>query len=249
MDSRYAILKALTGTGIDRYVIRVSGRARHAQLRLTQDQGLEVVLPEGFHPGRVPELIRSRHRWLERHHRRLRAEMDRAGAELRSMTPERIDLHALGETRGVIYDDRSECSPVIREVAGGLIVDGAGASREEIPRVLQTWLMARARDHLRPLVAELAAETGLEYAHVSIRRQKTRWGSCSRGARISLNCKLLFLEPDEVRYVLVHELCHTRHMDHSPRFWDLVQHCLPEYRTLDRGLRNAWLRVPRWADA
>ncbi len=82
---------------------------------------------------------------------------------------------------------------------------------------------------------------------VSIRQQRTRWGSCSRGNSISLNAKLLFLPPELVEYVLLHELCHTRAMDHSARFWAIVAEHDPGFERHRRALKDAGRFVPPWA--
>jgi predicted metal-dependent hydrolase len=81
---------------------------------------------------------------------------------------------------------------------------------------------------------------------VQIRRQRTRWGSCSVKGTISLNVCGIFQEPDVLRYLLIHELSHTRHMNHSRRFWSLVESLEPDYRRLDRELLQGWQRVPGW---
>jgi hypothetical protein len=69
--------------------------------------------------------------------------------------------------------------------------------------------------------------------------QKTRWASCSRHRTVSLNMKLLFLPPELVRYVFVHELCHTVHMNHSREFWRFLAVKEPRYKELDKQLRTA----------
>jgi predicted metal-dependent hydrolase len=97
---------------------------------------------------------------------------------------------------------------------------------------------AQAARVLPPLLFEWAAKLGLEVARVSVRDQRTRWGSCGRNGRICLNWRLVLM-PDWVRdYVIVHELMHLRRMDHSPRFWRYVAEAYPRWREA-----RAWLRA------
>jgi hypothetical protein len=84
------------------------------------------------------------------------------------------------------------------------------------------------------------------YKKCQIRAQRTCWGSRSSSGTVSLNLCLLFLEPSVVRYLMIHELCHGRHMDHSKRFWKLVGQFEPNYERLDRKLTDSWRRVPGW---
>jgi predicted metal-dependent hydrolase len=87
----------------------------------------------------------------------------------------------------------------------------------------------------------------LSFCSVQVRRQRTRWGSCSAKGAISLNLCLLFQSPAVLRYLLCHELAHTEHMNHSARFWRRVEQCEPQYRALDAELlRTGWNRVPQW---
>jgi predicted metal-dependent hydrolase len=96
-------------------------------------------------------------------------------------------------------------------------------------------------------VANLARKHGLELGALFVKSQRTRWASCSASKNVALNTKLLFLSPELVRYVLIHELCHTVHMNHSHDFWRLVACHEPGYRLLDQALREAWKIVPPWA--
>jgi predicted metal-dependent hydrolase len=96
----------------------------------------------------------------------------------------------------------------------------------------------RARAELPGRLLAVAAEHGLTVTRVSIRNQRTRWGSCGRDGHICLNWRLVLM-PDWVRdYVLVHELMHLRKMDHSPEYWQLVAAAYPEYRTAREWLRR-----------
>ena len=92
----------------------------------------------------------------------------------------------------------------------------------------------------------LAQKHGFTYNRVFIRNQKTRWGSCSSRGNISLNDQLLFLPRDTVEYLMVHELCHRRQLNHSRAFWKLVESHCPDYRAHDSLLGRSRNLVPDW---
>lgn len=98
-------------------------------------------------------------------------------------------------------------------------------------------LKKRAKAELPPRLREWAAKTGVTCNRVTIRSQKTRWGSCSAQGNVSLNCLLMLCPGYVADYVMVHELCHRREMNHSARFWAEVARVMPDYQTA-----KAWLR-------
>ncbi len=99
-------------------------------------------------------------------------------------------------------------------------------------------LRKRARAELPPRLMEIAAEHGLTVTGVSIRNQRTRWGSCGRDGNISLNWRLVLMPPAVRDYVLIHELMHLKRLDHSPAYWKLVAAACPHYRE-----SRQWLRI------
>lgn len=112
--------------------------------------------------------------------------------------------------------------------------------------LLRQWLKQHARGLLQPRLQKLSKETGLPYTRLRIGLQKTRWGSYSGKGTISLNAGLIFMPETLVDYIIIHELCHSRHMNHSPAFWALVESYRPDYRQHDRAMRHARRYLPAW---
>ena len=103
---------------------------------------------------------------------------------------------------------------------------------EELERLRET-----ARKRVSERLAYYAPIVGVTYNRVAIRAQHTRWGSCSGKGNLNFNCLLALVPQEALDYVVVHELCHRKELNHSERFWREVEQVLPDYR-----IRKAWLR-------
>jgi len=225
------------------YTVRESKRAKRVRIEVSPVGRVEVVVPVGFPHDRVPQLLGERREWLEKTLARA-TRSEAVSGDRYARLPERVELPALGQQWRVLYSGRGR-SGAREDSPGRLRVHGPDPATARAG--LCRWLGRTARTELGPWARRLAEERGLILDGVSIRAQATRWGSCSSRGRISLNRNLLFLEPGVVRYLLLHELAHRVHLDHSSAFWSLVARWEPGYRELDRQLRQKGREVPLWA--
>jgi predicted metal-dependent hydrolase len=106
------------------------------------------------------------------------------------------------------------------------------------PPHVEAALKEQARRELPPRLLELAAQNGLTVSRVTIRDQRSRWGSCSSRGHIALNYRLMLMPPEVRDYILVHELMHLRQQDHSRKFWRHVEAAFPRFREAERWLRK-----------
>lgn len=226
----------------DDFVVRESARARRISIKVFPRGRVEVVTPRRARPRDVEAFVRENRAWIDR----ARAEFAARYPAGDPAPPEEITLAALAASWRVHYRAREARNVRCRDHGDRLVVSGRVDDDTLVVDALRRWLAARAREHLGRQLEQLSAITGLAYRRLQIRAQRTCWGSHSGRGTISLNYCLLFLRPELVRYLLIHELCHARHMNHSRRFWQLVGRLEPDYRRLDRELGEAWTRVPAW---
>jgi predicted metal-dependent hydrolase len=224
--------------------VRRSQRARRLSVRVYPGGRVEVVVPRGIGAKLVQRFVIGHSDWIARKVDEMRA---LAPADANRI-PTSVDFAAINET-WLVKHERGDRPRTRHELDERLLIVSSNHDELSGVRLLQTWLRTHARTVLEPWLAEIARESGIDYERVEIRRQRTRWGSCSRHGVLSLNACLLFQRPEVVRYLLVHELCHRIHMNHSQRFWALVARIEPDFRALDRELGQGWRRVPDWVFA
>jgi predicted metal-dependent hydrolase len=221
--------------------VRISRRARRLSMRVFPGGRVEVVVPPGTGLPAIERFVARHREWAERRAREFELLVPVGGQR----RPDRIEIPLTGQQWSVEYQVARRAAVVDRGggVLGVYVTDDT--VRAAAPALLR-WLAGVAANELRQRLDETARETGIDYAQMHLRRQRTRWGSCSAKGTISLNMCLMFQRPAVVRYLLVHELCHRRQLNHSPRFWSLVESFEPAWRTLDAELLRGWQNVPAW---
>jgi predicted metal-dependent hydrolase len=204
------------------YTIRRSPRARRVRVAVDANAGVQVTLPARAREREAAVAVAELRPWIERRIAEVRAARERLavpaghvpylGAHL-ALTPEpgRQRAHRRGDA---------------------LLVPDADA-RPAIER----WYRRAAREAIAPRLDEAVDAVGRTYTKLTIREQRTRWGSCSTTGAMSFNWRLLLGPEDVLDYVIWHEACHLVVMDHSRRFWSLLARHRPGYRGPQRWLR------------
>jgi hypothetical protein len=202
-------------------------RARRYVLRLTRDGAARVTVPRGGTLAFAREFAASKAGWLERQLARQAVRPAPRGPLRPGMTAlfrgEACELRPAPDGRGVLLGDQR-----IRLRPG---------EAEDLGPAVRRHLWALARAELPGLVRHAAARHGLAVARVDVRNQRSRWGSCSARRVVSLNWRLVQAPPAVRDYLVVHELMHLRQMNHSARYWALVDAAFPAWREAE-----AWLR-------
>lgn len=223
--------------------VRVSRRARRLSVRVYPGGRVEVVVPQGASPATVQRFVGTHREWIQQRV----SDLSTLNTVAASTRPDHIELAALDRSFLVEYRYAASRVTTARiERDGILAVSGAIDDDEQVGAALQNWLFDLAEHELHRELRRTAGIGGFEFSRLQVRRQRTRWGSCSASGTISLNVCVMFQPVDVMRYLLIHELSHTRHMNHSRKFWALVESLEPDYQRLDRELLKGWQRVPGW---
>jgi predicted metal-dependent hydrolase len=226
-----------TRSSSDPFAVRVSPRARRLTARVHVGGRVEIVVPVGVNAHAVRDFVQRFTPWINRKVAAMRCFV----APLETVPPS-IEFAFSGEHLAVEW--RRAAGRKLEQHSGRILLQAPDDSAAR--SLLQGWLKGAAEERLAPQLLKLAQDLKYSVSRVTIRCQRTRWGSCSTRGTVSLNCSLVFLRPAVVHYLFIHELAHTKHMNHSASFWRLVEKLEPDYRRLDRELLAGWRTVPAW---
>jgi predicted metal-dependent hydrolase len=204
------------------YTVRRSNRARRVRVAVDAHAGVQVTLPARAREREAALAVAELRPWIERRLAELRAARDRLAVPPGHVPYLGTQL-ALAPEPGRVRAHRR----------GDALLVPADAPRPAIER----WYRRAARQEIAPRLDAAAAALGRGYSKLTIREQRTRWGSCSTTGAMSFNWRLLLGPENVLDYVIWHEACHLVVMDHSPRFWRLLGRHLPGYRAPQRWLR------------
>lgn len=216
------------------YIIKRSPKAKYVRLEVRPEAGLTVVIPRSYKSDQIPDLLKEKERWIS-------GKLSKYGHIQRPGSDKALRS---GDT--VPYLGR-DLEMVTRRCYGNVesvnvernkLVVRLRAGNNRLNLVLERWYRTQAVQLIEEKAKKLSTRMGLKYGRLSIRGQKTRWGSCSQKGNLSFNWKLIMVPGPVIDYVIIHELAHLKEMNHTERFWQLVEQYCPKWRDHRKWLKD-----------
>jgi predicted metal-dependent hydrolase len=223
------------GRGAFSYTLKTSRRARRLRLSIRPDTGLEVTTPLGVSIARIEAVLREKEDWIESTLRRFAAQAPTTSVALQ----DGATIPYAGNTLRLRIC-RTPVAPRTRIALAGatLTITTPNTDPATLRDALEAWYRRQARTIFAARVAHWNARFGFTYGRISIKDQKSRWGSCSHSGNLNFNWRLLLAPADVLDYIVIHELAHLKEANHSPRFWAIVATLCPDYKQ-----QRHWLRL------
>ena len=208
------------------YDIRFSSRARRVSIRIEPPDQVIVVAPKRTSAKLIEQLIDKQSFWIETQLNKLKQKQHVIESEAT------ICLFGTIYQKKVICDTSFPLGILIKDktIILNFIDQDTRKLKQLIKSELDMFVKKTARVYLQKKTKLLATKMSVSYQKLTLRNQKTRWGSCSSQDNLNLNWKLVHYPPEIIDYVIIHELSHLTHHNHSHQFWSCVAHYDPDYK-------------------
>ncbi|MBR0462769.1 MAG: M48 family metallopeptidase [Clostridia bacterium] len=197
---------------------------------------IRLFAPQSYPLRRADQLVRDKADWIAQARRRF-TEYEAREAALYPMTDGMpVPVEGRQYTLRVTYGTRSSAY----QAGDELVIITPDTAPDKVREALRGYLIGRAQQRIRERLDHFIPLVGRAPGRVTIREQRTKWGSCSGQGNLNFNWKLIMAPPEALDYVVIHELCHLYEFNHSPRFWERVSRYMPEYAVWRDFLRSGW---------
>ena len=216
------------------YQLKINPRAKHIKLTVCPYRGLIISAPRKLSNKKVQELLNHHQQWI--------AQQQQKHADKNTKIDPELKLHAVNEHYFVKIQTGTKNQLIAQQQQLHIIAQ----DNTHAVQLLRQWIRHKAKAYFATRLDYWSQKTGLNYTKLTVRSQKSRWGSCSSRGTISLNDQLIFMPSSILDYIIIHELCHTLEPNHSQRFWAQVEHHDPSYKQQEQLLAQSMQLIPRW---
>ncbi len=233
------MLNLKLGSTVISYSIRKSLRAKHVSISIGAD-GVQVVAPVSMENNQIILLVENKREWIVNKLENYQQRPMQIRVERKFISGEKLLFMGENYPLSVLEHEGGSCS--VNLIDNHFLVTinkdiPQEKRREVIRKKLEQWYIGRAKELIRERLELFTDKISVKVNTVRFKNQKTRWGSCSQRGNLNFNWKLVMAPTHIVDYVVVHELCHLRQLNHSKAFWQIVESQIPDYKE-----RRKWLK-------
>ena len=218
------------------YQVRNSKKAKYPSLNYSPEKGLVVVIPDGLDLD-IEEFILIHESWVNK-------QLLKNPIIKEFVYPNDIYIPYLNRKYEIEYIHIPSKRIKLENKAFDRLTISGNIKEDSMKKLLDAWLMSLAKKYLPYALNQVSYQIGLSYSSCKIKKLKTMWGCCSSLKEISLSHKMMLLPNNLINYILIHELCHTVHMNHSKRFWALVERYDKNFKRHKNSLKNISELIP-----
>jgi len=232
LDRKTIVLKK-----VGNVILKKSSIARYLGIRIKPFEGVIVTIPKRVSYKEAEEFVKSREDWIIKHLPKIQ-KIENSQIVFNEESEYRTKEHKLVISQRLVESTVTSISNSEIKVEYPLFEDVNSSNiQNEIKDAINSALRIEAKKHLPMRIKELAHLYGFKYNRVTVKTQKSRWGSCSGKNNINLNIHLMKLPDELIDYVILHELVHTVHKNHSKNFWNALEKVFPNCKKVDKKLK------------
>jgi predicted metal-dependent hydrolase len=208
------------------YIVQTHPRAKNLKIKITADGKVVVVKPKhGWFFKSVDQFVEEHQDWIQKNLDKMKQQR-----QLLAHKPEN-ELLIFGKkyTKRVDYDLQAKAKIGVHLSGETVFINPVSNTKTSVDTTLQNFLKNTAEKYIVPRTHQLGKKMSISFGNITLRSQKTRWGSCSSEGNLNFNWRLVHSPPPVIDYVIIHELAHRKEMNHSARFWEVVRKYDPEY--------------------
>lgn len=213
------------------YYLKKSKRAKYIRIEINAEGMINLIVPERASTETAESFILSKLEWIAKHQTKVLARTIKSPNR-------RIDFFLFGRRLKYKFNKIEGAKRYrISYIIDSLMIEGPDSDKSVMEKLYDEWLRAQANAYIPKRVKFYADKYNFEYNRVTIKNLKSKWGSCSSKNNLNFNLKLMKYRKEVIDYIVVHELCHLKEMNHSKTYWALVSSIIPNYKELEKELK------------